>query len=166
MTCKPTLRAHTQSLQRFLSSLIVTLRYEISSLIHPLLHRLQVFHFREFASNNTEYDVLVRRQAFQWFEASCSRGIVLEVVCIHVHFLKQLLCNAIVATFGEVTAVDKVAATEMYADMHICGAFGEAVIVKVDVLVEGLVGCLGVRRVFLPAFEHLFGAKVCVLSQL
>lgn len=54
----------------------------------------------------------------------------------------------------------------MHSYMHICGPFGEAVIVEVDVLVEGLVCCLAVQRVLLPALEHLFGAEVYAFSKL
>lgn len=108
---KPTLRAHTQSPQGFFSTLVIALRDKISSLIHPLLHLIHVFLLREFASDDTEYDVLVLRQALQRLKASCSGCVVFEIVCINVQVLEELLCNTVVATFREVAAVDEIAAT-------------------------------------------------------
>ena len=59
------------------------------------------------------------------------------------------------------TAVDEVAATDMQANVHVCRAFRDAVVVKFDVSIQHLVSGFGVQMVFLPAREHLFRTEVC-----
>lgn len=108
---KATLRVHNRSPQGFFSTLVIALCDKISSLIHPPLHLIHVFLLREFASDDTEYDVLVLRQALQRLKASCSGCVVFEIVCINVQVLEELLCNTVVATFREVAAVDEITAT-------------------------------------------------------
>lgn len=144
MTREPTLRAHPQPPQRIPSTLTIPPRHKVRSLIHPPLHLIQILQFRKLARDDAEDHILVLRQALQRLKASGSGRVVLEVVRVHVEIPEELLGDAVVAAFGEVTAVDEVAAAEVDADVHVGGAVGDAVVVESDVVVEGLVCGSGV----------------------
>lgn len=47
-----------------------------------LLHVVQLFHLGKFGSDDSKYHILVWRQLFEWLEATCSRGVILEVVSL------------------------------------------------------------------------------------
>lgn len=46
------------------------------------------------------------------------------------------------------------------ADVHVLGDFGNAIVVKLDVGIESVVGIVLVAAVILPTIKHLLGAKV------
>jgi hypothetical protein len=60
-------------------------------------------------------------------------GVSFKIISIDIKILKQLLRNAIIAAFGEMPTGDEVVAADVHADMHVCGAFGDAGIVEGDV---------------------------------
>lgn len=161
VTSKPALRANTTLLQRLLNRNPITLSNELSSLIHPLLHRLLVLELRELRGHDAQNDVLVTGQFLEGLEAASTLGIVLKVVGVDVELLEELGGDAVIAALGEVARADKVAAADVNADVEVSGALGERVVVQLDVLVEELVGGLVVQGVFFPALEHLVGAEVC-----
>jgi hypothetical protein len=94
---KTTLRRNTHTLQSLLSRLPTALGNEISSLVHSLYHLLLVLQLRELASNNTQDNILVLGQMLQRLETSCARGIVLEVISIHIQILEEFGGNVIVS---------------------------------------------------------------------
>ena len=160
MTRKPTLRTYAQPPQRLLPTLAIPLRHKVRRLIHPRLHLLQLLHLGELTRDDPQDDVLVFGQILQRLEPPGARRVVLEVVSVDVKLLEELGRDAVVAAFGEVPAADKVATAEVHADVQVGGAFGDAAVVEVDVLVQELVGRLGVGFVGCPAGEHLFRAEV------
>lgn len=136
VTGKPTLRANTNLLQSLLSSDTVALGDELSGLVHPLLHLLLVLQLGELAGHHSQDHVLVFGELLERLEASSARGVVLEVVGVDVEFLKELGGNAVVATLGEMTAANEVAATDVDADVEVGRALGKGIVVQLDVLLE------------------------------
>lgn len=161
VTSKATLRANTNLIKRLLQGNPVTLSNELSGIIDALLHLLLVLELGELGGHDTEDDVLVAGQLLERLEAAGARGVVFEVVGVDVEFLEELGGDTVVAALREVARADEVAAAEVDADVEVGGPLGEAVVVQLDVFLEGLVGAVLVELVFLPALEHLVGAEVC-----
>ena len=158
---KATLGADTDLVQSSIERDVVTLSDELGSINDALLHLFLVFELGELASDDTEDDVLVRGKELEGLEAAGARGVVFEVVGVHVQLLEELDGNAVVTALGEVTAADEVTAAQMNTDVQIGGQVDEDVVVLLDVLLEHVVGAVHVQGVFLEAVEELLGAEVC-----
>jgi len=160
VTCKSTLWADAQSLQRLLPRLPGSLSYNICGLEHPLLHLLFVLQLRELTCDDTKNDVLIGWEMQQRLEVTGPRGVVLEVVGLHIKVLEDLGGDAVVAAFGEVTGAHEVTAADVETEVHLRGVFRDAGVVSVDVDVKEIIERAVVGGVLLPSFDHLLGAEV------
>lgn len=84
-------------------------------------------------------------------------SVILEVITVDVHLVKQLHCNRIIASLRKVDRVPKVASAEVQADTHVLRTRRKGVVVEPDVRVEE---SIRVVVVFPQSFEHIDVAKV------
>ncbi|GFF43553.1 hypothetical protein IFM46972_07244 [Aspergillus udagawae] len=164
VTGKTTLRADADLLEGLFNANVVALGDELGSFVDALLHLLLVLELGELAGYNAQDDVLVARQLLQRLEATGTGGVVLEVVGVDVELLEQLGSDAVIATLGEVTATNKVTATDVNTDVEIGRTLGQQFVVLLDVLFKCLVGSGGVQKIGLPALQHLLRAEVWCLG--
>lgn len=157
---KSTLRANTDLVQSSLNRDVVTLGNDLGSIEHAGLHLLLVLHSGKLAGDNAQDDILVWWQVLEGLETTGTLGVVLQVIGVHVQLLEQLDGDAVIATLGEVTATDEVAAAQMHANVHVRRQADEAVVVQLDVLLEQVVGAVDVERVLLEAVQELLRAEV------
>lgn len=154
MRCETALGADTALLDRVLARLSGTLGNPVRSLVDTRNHLLLVLELGELRGDHTKDNILVLGQVLERLEATGAGCIVLEVVCVDVQVLEELLRNVVVCALGEVTAADVVTTAKMNAKVHVRRSL-EALVVKLDVCVEHLVGGLVVGLVGGPALQHV-----------
>src|SRR5687767_5558653 len=106
MRTKPTLRAHTNPLERLLRSLTTALSHPLRRADHPLLHVLLVLQLRELSADDADDDVLVLGEVLEGLKTAGALGVVFEVEGVDVEGLEELLGNDVVGALGEVAATD------------------------------------------------------------
>lgn len=106
MGTKPTLRAHTNPLERLLGRLTTPLGHPLGGAQHALLHLLLVLELRELGADDADDDVLVLGEVLQGLEAAGALGVVFEVEGVDVEGLEELLGDDVVGALGEVAAAD------------------------------------------------------------
>lgn len=77
-----------------------------------------------------------------------------------VQLLEEFNGDTVVAALGEVTAADKVTATQVNTDVQIGRQVGETVVILLDVFLKHGIGRVHIQRVLLEASQELLGAKV------
>lgn len=157
---KSTLRTDTDLIKRSFERNVIAFGNVLGSVDDTPLHLLHILELGELAGDDTEYDILMGGKELKRLEATRARGIVFQVVGVHVELLEKLNGDAIIATLREVTATDEVAAAQVDTDVHVNGQVEEAVVVLLDVLFEHDVGAIHIQSVILKAVEEFFGAEV------
>lgn len=160
MGSKSTLGTDTDLIKSSFERNIIAFGNELGSIDNTPLHLLLILELSELAGDDTEDDVLMGGKELKRFEATCARGIVLQVVGVHVELLEKFNGDAIIPTLGEVTATDEVTAAQVDTDVHVSGQVSEAVVVLLDVLFEHVVGAIHIQIIVLKAVEELFRAEV------
>ena len=133
MTRKSTLRTHAYPLQRFFPGLSIPFCNLLRRLENPLFQYLHPLHRGELARDQSQHDVFVPGQRSERLEPSCARSVVFEIVCVDVEILEEFGRDNVISAFGEMSPVDEIAAAEMDAHVHVCGAMAQTIVVELDV---------------------------------
>lgn len=160
MARKATLWTDTNSLKSS-HPIRATLGDPFTCLPHSVLQLLHILELRLLRRYNSENHVLVSRQELKRLKAAGALSVVLEVVSIDVKVLEELLGDNVVGTASEMLPVDPISAAEVNADVHVFWTGGETVVVQLDVSIQESVR---IFAVVLEALEHLWRAKVCLMS--
>lgn len=115
------------------AQLIQTLGRDGSSLLQPPNNLLLVVQLVLLAAHDTQHNNLVLGQVAQGAEVTTARIVVLEEVRIDVEFLEENLSNRLVAAGREPLGA-VVAAAQVDADLHVCGALGDGGVDESSVL--------------------------------
>lgn len=87
MACEPTLRRHSELIERLLSTLSSPLRYKIRRLLDPLDHVLLLLELGKLGRYDSEDHVLILGKMLQRLESACSGSIVLEIESVAIQGL-------------------------------------------------------------------------------
>lgn len=109
------------------SQLLQALGCDIGGFLQPSNDLLLVVERGLLRAHDAEDDDLVFGQVTQGLEVTAARIVVLEEVGVNVQLLEEDLRDGLVAARGEPFAA-VVAAAEVDADLHVCGALGDGLV--------------------------------------
>lgn len=160
MTRKPTLRTDAQLPERLVLGPPGALRDVLRAFADARHHLRLVLELGKLGGDDAEDGLFVGRQVLEGGEGAGARGVVFEVERVHVEFAEEGLRDDVVASFGEVTGIDKVPAADMQTDVQVLGRCRDARVVEIDIGVEEVVGGVDVGGIGFPAVEELGAAEV------